>query len=40
MMHKLNRELGQAFVIVTHDVEAAAKAPKRYELTSGVLISG
>jgi len=40
MMRKLNRELGQAFVIVTHDVEAAAKAPKRYELTSGVLISG
>jgi lipoprotein-releasing system ATP-binding protein len=40
MMHKLNRELGQAFVIVTHDVEAAAKAPTRYELTSGVLISG
>jgi lipoprotein-releasing system ATP-binding protein len=40
MMHKLNCELGQAFVIVTHDVEAAAKAPTRYELTSGVLISG
>ncbi|HQQ67520.1 MAG TPA: ABC transporter ATP-binding protein [Candidatus Cloacimonadota bacterium] len=40
MMRRLNQELGQAFVIVTHDVEAAARAPKKYELTGGVLISG
>lgn len=40
MMNRLNRDLGQAFVIVTHDVEAAAKAPKTYELSGGVLLPG
>ncbi|HPF08413.1 MAG: ABC transporter ATP-binding protein [Candidatus Cloacimonetes bacterium] len=38
LMYRLNSELGQAFVIVTHDVEAAAKAPKSFELAEGVLI--
>jgi len=37
MMSRLNRELDQAFVVVTHDVEAAAKAAIRYELIDGVL---
>lgn len=37
MMTRLNRELGQAFVIVTHDEEAAARAPISYELIGGVL---
>jgi lipoprotein-releasing system ATP-binding protein len=40
MMNRLNRDLGQAFVIVTHDVEAAAKATKTYELSGGVLLPG
>jgi lipoprotein-releasing system ATP-binding protein len=38
MMNRLNKELGQAFVVVTHDEEAAARAPKSYELTGGVLL--
>lgn len=37
LMSRLNRELGQAFVIVTHDVESAARAQKTYELLDGKL---
>lgn len=35
---KLNRELGQTFVIVTHDSELAKQSPKTYELRDGKLI--
>ncbi len=38
MMRSLNRELGQAFVIVTHDVEAAHNADRVFELINGVLV--
>lgn len=38
MMLNLNETMGQAFVIVTHDVEAAKQAKKRYDLQDGVLI--
>jgi lipoprotein-releasing system ATP-binding protein len=38
MMKSLNKELNQAFVIVTHDAEAAGKADVVYELVDGVLI--
>jgi lipoprotein-releasing system ATP-binding protein len=37
MMLKLNREMGQAFIIVTHDAEAAHRADKIYELRQGAL---
>lgn len=37
MMLKLNRERGQAFVIVTHDRESARLATKTYNLTQGKL---
>lgn len=33
----LNKDYGQSFVIVTHDHDAAKKAKKVYELSSGVL---
>lgn len=38
MIRKLNRELNQAFVVVTHDVEAAVKATRSFELVDGRLI--
>ncbi|MCK9556824.1 MAG: ABC transporter ATP-binding protein [Candidatus Cloacimonetes bacterium] len=38
MIRKLNKELNQAFVVVTHDVEAASKASRSYELIDGRLI--
>ncbi|MEJ1730468.1 ATP-binding cassette domain-containing protein, partial [Escherichia coli] len=38
MIRKLNRELNQAFVVVTHDVEAAVKATRSFELLDGRLI--
>lgn len=37
MIMNLNRELNQAFVVVTHDVEAANRAHKSYELIDGRL---
>lgn len=37
MMLKLNREMGQAFIIVTHDAESARKAHKLYDLHDGEL---
>ncbi len=37
MMLKLNRELGQAFVIVTHDHESARLASSTYNLAQGKL---
>lgn len=37
MIRNLNLELNQAFVVVTHDVEAALRANKSYELTNGKL---
>nr|MDK2850779.1 lipoprotein-releasing system ATP-binding protein [Candidatus Cloacimonadota bacterium] len=38
MMKSLNQELNQAFVIVTHDAEAASKADLVYDLVDGALI--
>lgn len=38
MIRKLNHDLNQAFVIVTHDIEASRKATNSYELTDGRLI--
>jgi lipoprotein-releasing system ATP-binding protein len=38
MIASLNKEINQAFVIVTHDVEAAQAADKVFELSNGVLI--
>ena len=38
MMKDLNKELEQAFVIVTHDPEAAKSAEKVYELVDGILV--
>jgi lipoprotein-releasing system ATP-binding protein len=38
LFEKLNRELGQTFVIVTHDAELAGRSQKRYELRDGILI--
>ena len=35
---KLNRELGQAFVVITHDREQARLASTTYELEHGVLL--
>lgn len=40
MMLKLNREMGQAFIVVTHDTEAAKRANKVYELRQGALFPG
>lgn len=37
LMKELNRDLGQAFVIVTHDSDTASKSNKRFELSQGVL---
>jgi lipoprotein-releasing system ATP-binding protein len=37
LFEKLNRELGQTFVIVTHDAELAGRSKKRYELRDGIL---
>jgi len=38
LLQRLNRELGQTFVIVTHDPELAKLAHKSYELKDGQLI--
>ncbi len=38
LFHKLNRELGQTFVIVTHDPELASQSDKIHELKDGILI--
>lgn len=38
MILSLNKEMGQAFVVVTHDIEAARKVKRIYELTDGKLI--
>jgi lipoprotein-releasing system ATP-binding protein len=38
MIRSLNRDLNQAFVVVTHDVEAAQKANKSFELIDGKLL--
>lgn len=40
MMLKLNREMGQAFIVVTHDTEAAKRANRVYELRQGALFPG
>ncbi len=40
MMLKLNQEMGQAFIVVTHDTEAAKRANKVYELRQGALFPG
>jgi lipoprotein-releasing system ATP-binding protein len=40
MMQKLNKEMGQAFIVVTHDTEAAKRANKVYELRQGALFPG
>lgn len=40
MMLKLNKEMGQAFIVVTHDTEAAKRANKVYELRQGALFPG
>jgi len=37
MIQDLNRELGQAFVIITHDREQAKLAKMTYELENGIL---
>lgn len=37
LMQKLNRELGQTFVVVTHDRNLAKLAAKTYELSQGKL---
>ena len=37
LMRKLNQDLGQTFVVVTHDRELAALADKTYELSRGQL---
>lgn len=40
MMQKLNKEMGQAFIVVTHDTEAAKRANRVYELRQGALFPG
>ena len=37
LMQKLNKELGTAFIIVTHDIALAKKMDKRYQMVNGVL---
>ena len=37
LMLELNRSLGPAFMIVTHDRDFASRCPKQYELHDGVL---
>ncbi|NLW19361.1 MAG: ABC transporter ATP-binding protein [Candidatus Cloacimonetes bacterium] len=37
LMFRLNRDLEQTFVIVTHDRELARQSPKTYELKDGML---
>ncbi|HNX68806.1 MAG TPA: ABC transporter ATP-binding protein [Candidatus Omnitrophota bacterium] len=39
LINELNREEGQAFLIVTHDEEMAAKYERSYHLQDGVLVS-
>ncbi len=40
LLNELNQQEGQAFLIVTHDEEAAARASRAYHLHEGVLVSG
>lgn len=37
LMQKLNKELGTAFIIVTHDVALAKKMDRRYQMVNGIL---
>ena len=37
LMRQLNEDLGQTFVVVTHDRELAKLADKSYELSGGKL---
>jgi putative ABC transport system ATP-binding protein len=37
LMFQLNKELGIAFVMVTHDMEIAARAMTHYRLQNGIL---
>ncbi|WP_345250598.1 lipoprotein-releasing ABC transporter ATP-binding protein LolD [Pigmentiphaga soli] len=37
LLKRLNRELGMAFVIVTHDVELAAQADRQWRMADGLL---
>lgn len=37
LMFRLNRDLEQTFVIVTHDAELAGQSPKTFELKDGML---
>ncbi|MCK5725754.1 MAG: lipoprotein-releasing ABC transporter ATP-binding protein LolD [Thiotrichaceae bacterium] len=37
LMQSLNKELGTAFIIVTHDVSLAKKMDKRYQMVNGIL---
>jgi lipoprotein-releasing system ATP-binding protein len=40
LMNELNQQEGQAFLIVTHDEEMAARYPRSYRLQDGVLLQG
>jgi len=37
LLCELNRELGTAFVVVTHDLSLAAKLHRRVTLVSGIM---
>ncbi len=40
LLNELNRQEGQAFLIVTHDEEMASRYDRSYRLQDGILISG